>query len=153
MRSGELARAAGISPDTLRHYERLGLLHKPPRTAGGYRDYPAQAQDRVRLIRGALSVGFSLSELTTLLKIRDRGDFPCFQTVKLARRKLHELERQIGDLTAMRKKLEQILAQWDAQLARTGKGRPARLLESLPDSFAQIPRKSGFKRNSRRNYR
>ena len=150
MRSGELARASGISPDTLRHYESLGLLPKPPRTAGGYRNYPPQAQDRVRLIQRALSVGFSLSELATLLEIRDRGGFPCQQTVKLARKKLDELKDQIRNLTAMRRQLQLILREWDAHLAGTDKGKPARLLERLPDNF-RIKSKSGFKRNPRRS--
>jgi DNA-binding transcriptional MerR regulator len=68
MRSGGLARLTGVSTDTLRYYERLGLLPKPPRTGGGYRDYPTTSLERVRLIRRAMSVGFSLSELTTILK-------------------------------------------------------------------------------------
>jgi len=150
MRSGELARASGTSPDTLRHYERLGLLPKPPRTTGGYRNYPPQTQDRVRLIRRALSVGFSLSELATLLEIRDRGGFPCQQTVKLARKKLDELKDQIRNLTAMRRQLQRILREWDAHLAGTGDGKPARLLERLPDNL-RIKSKSGFKRNPRRS--
>jgi len=151
MRSGELARASDISPDTIRHYERLGLLPKPPRTAGGYRNYPAHALTRVRLIRRALGIGFSLPELTTLLKIRDRGEFPCHETAKLARRKLQELERQIRDLIIMREKLELILRKWDVQLARTGKGTPAKLLENLPDSLIRVQREAAFKKNRRSN--
>ena len=64
LRSGDLARATGVSTDTLRHYERLGILKKPPRTDGGYRAYPADALDRVNLIRNALGSGFTLRELT-----------------------------------------------------------------------------------------
>jgi hypothetical protein len=61
VQSGELSRLAGISTDTLRHYERLGVLPKPPRTNGGYRD-PANSLERVRLIQSALKVGsFSLT--------------------------------------------------------------------------------------------
>jgi DNA-binding transcriptional MerR regulator len=149
MRSGELARLSDISSDTLRYYERLGILPKPPRTAGGYRDYPPHAVERVRLIRRAMSVGFSLSELTTLLKIRDRGGFPCHETVKLARRKLQELEHQIRDLNEMREQLELILRKWNAQLARTGKGTPARLLENLPDNLTRVEWETKFKRDSR----
>ena len=58
MRSGELARLADISTDALRHYERIGLLPKPARTQSGYRDYPAPALERVRLIQRALNAGF-----------------------------------------------------------------------------------------------
>jgi DNA-binding transcriptional MerR regulator len=66
MRSAELARLAGVSTDALRHYERVGVLPAPQRTAGNYRVYPAIALDRVRLVRRALAFGFSLAELTSL---------------------------------------------------------------------------------------
>ena len=79
LRSGELAEVAGVSTDTLRHYERLGILKKPPRTEGGYRVYPPEALDRVRLIRNALASGFTLPELVRILKVRDTGGTPCRQ--------------------------------------------------------------------------
>jgi DNA-binding transcriptional MerR regulator len=84
-RSGDLARAAGVSADTLRHYERLGILKRPPRTEGGYRSYPPEALDRVHLIRNALASGFTLRELTTILRVRDAGGAPCQQVAELAR--------------------------------------------------------------------
>ncbi|MDQ3744132.1 MAG: MerR family transcriptional regulator, partial [Acidobacteriota bacterium] len=71
--SGELARLAGVSTDTLRHYERKGVLPKPRRLGNGYRKYPTNSVERVRLIRRALSVGFTLDELGKFLKARDRG--------------------------------------------------------------------------------
>ena len=132
MQSGELSRLAGVSSDTLRHYERLGVLPKPPRTNGVYRDYPASSLDRVRLIQGALRVGFSLPELATILRMRDRGEIPCHRVRAIAGHKLQEIKRQINDLVMMRDQLERIVKDWDARLARTSKGTPARLLESLP---------------------
>lgn len=132
MQSGELSRLAGISTDTLRHYERLGVLPKPPRTNGGYRDYPATALDRVRLIQSALKVGFSLPELATILRMRDRGEVPCHKVRAIAENKLEEVKQQINDLLGMRDQLKEILKVWDARLARAGKGKPALLLESLP---------------------
>jgi DNA-binding transcriptional MerR regulator len=87
MQSGELARLAGISADTLRHYERLGLLPASARTSG-YRNYPESALERVFLIRSALSVGFSLSELQTILKMRDAGKVPCHRVRAMAQSKL-----------------------------------------------------------------
>jgi len=77
MRSGQLAHLTGVSTDTLRHYERLGLLPLPQRSAGNYRDYSPQSQQRVGLIQRALTIGFSLSELKTILAVRDRGGAPC----------------------------------------------------------------------------
>jgi DNA-binding transcriptional MerR regulator len=132
VQSGELSRLAGISSDTLRHYERLGVLPKPPRTNGGYRDYPANSIERVRLVQSALKVGLSLPELATILRMRDRGEVPCHRVRAIAELKLREVKQQINDLLRMRNQLERILKDWDARLARTGKGKPARLLESLP---------------------
>jgi len=63
MRSGELARICGISTDTLRHYERVGVLPRPKRTPGGYRQYPSEALKRVQLVRRALEIGFTLDDL------------------------------------------------------------------------------------------
>lgn len=132
MRSRELSRLAGVSADTLRHYERLGILPKPPRTGGGYRNYPAHSLDRVRLIQSALKVGFSLSELMTVLRMRDCGQVPCHRVRAIAGHKLQDLEQQIKDLSRMRDQLERTLKDWDARLAGSRKGQPARLLESLP---------------------
>jgi DNA-binding transcriptional MerR regulator len=67
MRAGELARTAGVSTDTLRHYERKGVLQRPRRAANGYRQYPPEALDRVLLVRRALGVGFTRAELARVL--------------------------------------------------------------------------------------
>src|ERR1035438_9852874 len=131
MRSGELARLSGISSDSLRHYERLGLLPKPPRTSGGYRNYPSSSVSRVRLIRLALSIGFSLPEVGAVLKLRDGGGFPCYSARNIARSKLEQVRVQLRDLDVMRRQLEKILEDWDVQLARSPQGKPARLLEGV----------------------
>jgi DNA-binding transcriptional MerR regulator len=68
LKSGDVARLAGLSADTLRRYEKLGLLPKAFRTKGGYRLYPPETLDRVRTIQSALRVGFELSELADFLK-------------------------------------------------------------------------------------
>jgi DNA-binding transcriptional MerR regulator len=127
----ELSRLCGVSADTLRHYERLGILPKPPRTGSGYRNYPANSLDRVRLIQSALKVGFSLSELMTVLRMRDRGQVPCHRVRAIVGHKLQDLKQQISDLSRMRDQLERTLKDWDARLAGSRKGQPARLLESL----------------------
>ena len=77
MASGELARRAGVSTDTLRHYERVGVLAKPARALGNYRLYPETALGRVLLVRRALAFGFSLAELSVVLRERERGAPPC----------------------------------------------------------------------------
>ena len=149
MRSGELARRTGVSADTLRHYERLGLLPRPPRTHGGYRDYPAQALERVHLIRRALSAGFSLTELATLLTMRGRGEIPCQKARAMGQAKLHQIKQQMKELLVMRKQLESILKDWDSRLARTQKGQPARLLEALPNGLTRVDLSRGINTKKR----
>ena len=131
LRSGELARLAGVSTDTLRHYERKGLLVRPRRSVNGYREYPASALDRVRLVRGALAIGFTLDELGRILDVRDRGGTPCQQVRALAGTKLSEVEIQLGELSALRDELRRLLKDWDKLLAKNSPPERARLLETL----------------------
>ena len=131
LRSGELASQSGISADTLRHYERMKLLATPRRSSGNYRLYPPEAVDRVRLIRRALAVGFSLSELSEILEIRDGGGSPCRKVKKLLDEKLSRLDEQISDLLAMRDHLRSVSLDWDRRLTQTPDGKSAKLLESL----------------------
>jgi DNA-binding transcriptional MerR regulator len=131
MRSGELAQLSGVSTDTLRHYERIGVLAKAPRTQSGYRQYPPSALDRVRLVRRAISVGFTLEELARVLRIRDKGGAPCRQVRDLALSKLEEVERRLEELVLVRDHLQMLLKDWDDRLARTAPGQRAGLLDSL----------------------
>jgi MerR family copper efflux transcriptional regulator len=131
MRSGELARLSEVSTDTLRHYERVGVLAKPPRTNGGYRQYPSSALERVRLVRRAMSVGFSLEELARVLRVRDKGGAPCRQVRDLAASKLELIERRIEELALVRDQLEKLLKEWDGRLAGTAPGDRAYLLDSI----------------------
>jgi len=132
-RSSELARAAGVSTDTLRHYERKGLL-KPRRSPNGYRAYDPDSLDRVRLIRRALSVGFKLDELARVLSIRDRGGAPCREVRALAATKLESMEAQLRDLTLLRDELRRLLATWDRRLTATPSGKRAHLLDDLAET-------------------
>ena len=130
-RSGELARLAGVSTDTLRHYERKGVLQRPRRSAGGYRQYPSAALARVLLVRRALAVGFTLDELARVLSVRDRGVAPCKEVRALAAAKLAEVEERLAQLVELRGELRATLEDWDARLVRTADGKRAGLLESL----------------------
>lgn len=138
MRSGELARVTGVSTDTLRHYERLGLLARPGRTAGNYRSYSPSAQQRVELIQGALGIGFSLSELKTILGVRDRGGAPCRQVRRLLSSKIELVNTQIRTLILLRAELNRLAKDWDKRLAHTKAGVAARLLESVPRRFGRL---------------
>lgn len=129
LRAGELARLTGVSTDTLRHYERKGLL-PVRRLPNGYRVYDAQAVERVRLIRSALAIGFGLEELARVLRVRDAGGTPCQQVRQLAAQRLAELEQLITELCATRDELREVLANWDQRLAQP-QAKPARLLDTL----------------------
>src|SRR5260370_12844605 len=98
-RSGQLAHLTGMSTDTLRHYERLGLLPLPQRTAGNYREYSPASQQRVELIQRALTIGFSLSKLKTILPVRDRGGAPCRHLRAPSHSKIPPLDQQIQNLS------------------------------------------------------
>ncbi len=131
MRSGELARRAGVSSDTLRHYERKGVLPKPTRTPSGYRMYDEAAFRRVGLIQRALAVGFTLDELASVLRVRDRGGAPCARVRELAAEKLADLEQRLRDMQKLRADLRRLVEDWDARL-KAHPGQRAHLLESLP---------------------
>jgi len=130
-RSGELAKLAGVSTDTLRFYERNRLLPLAPRAANGYRCYPAESLQRVLLIRRALGLGFSVAELARVLKARDSGGAPCKTVRALAGEKLLQIEEQMKQLIRFRKELSGVIKDWDRRLAGASPGKPMHLLESI----------------------
>ena len=129
--TGELARRCGVSADTIRHYERRGVIPPPERGENGYRRHRPETVDRVLLVRRALAIGFSLDEIARILRERAAGTPPCRKVRALAGEKLAELDRRIAEMTAMREELAAIVEEWDARLSVTTDGDPARLLESL----------------------
>jgi len=141
-----VADAAGVSTDTLRHYERLGLLPAPARTRAGYRRYTPATVPRVQLIQRALVIGFSLQELGQVLRERDRGRAPCRTVRQLVGQRLSDLEARLRELTLLRRELRALLADWDDRLAATPDGQPARLLETL----GQRPAVEAARRRRRR---
>lgn len=130
LRTGELSKRTGVSTDTLRHYERKGLL-APSRSANGYRQYPAHAIDRVMLIRNALAIGFKLDDLARIFKVREAGGQPCRQVRSLAESKLEEVETLVREATVMRNELRRLLKDWDRRLDSAEENQQARLLETL----------------------
>ena len=128
---GKAAALAGVTPDTIRYYERLGLLPKPGRTPAGYRVYPAAIANRLTLIRNAKRFGFSLRDIAGFLRARDAGGAPCRNVRAAAERMLTAIDRQIADLAAQRDQMRRTLTLWDDTLQRTPAGQPSRLLEIL----------------------
>jgi DNA-binding transcriptional MerR regulator len=129
--AGELAKAAGVSTDTLRHYERKGVLNRPRRASNGYRLYPENALSRVLLVRRALSVGFTLDELARILGERDKGGTPCREARHLVAEKLQSVEELLIALAALRDELRLTLDDWDKRLSVSGSDAKAHLLETL----------------------
>lgn len=129
--SGQLARLAGVSPDTLRHYERKGVLERARRLENGYRRYGPEAPDRVRLVRAAIGLGFSLDELAQVFAVRNSGGAPCTRVRQLAADKLESAETRLRELQELVATLRALVVAWDRRLVDTPAGMPAGLLESL----------------------
>jgi DNA-binding transcriptional MerR regulator len=110
LRVAELARAVGVRTDTIRYYERVGLLPPPARTATGYRDYDAGAVDRLTFIQGAQRLGLRLVDIGHLLTVRDTGQCPCEPAGELLRRRLDEVDEEIARLTALRAEMAAMAA-------------------------------------------
>jgi Hg(II)-responsive transcriptional regulator len=101
MRTSELAAQAGLNPQTLRYYERIGLLDEPPRTPGGYRDYPDDAVRVLHFVRRAKELGFQLDEIDELLGL-ENGRGSCSAVRGVAEHRVSDLDRRIADLRRMR---------------------------------------------------
>lgn len=106
MRIGELAARAGCSVDTLRYYERLGLLPKVARAPNGYREYSPAVLDRLRFIRRAQGFGLDLKEIASLLTVVDSGACPCGHMQEALLRKVEEVSAKIEELLIFRDHLE-----------------------------------------------
>jgi|SRR5215467_9329474 len=137
LRSGQLAKIAGVSTDLLRHYERIGVLPAAVRASNGYRLYPSQSVKRVYAVRSSVALGFSLADLSGIFALRDRGGIPCRKVRAMAEEKLRHVEQSLKELQDLRRQIRGTLRLWDQRLAETGPGQRAELLESL----AEIPGK------------
>jgi Hg(II)-responsive transcriptional regulator len=113
MRTSELAGRAGVNPETLRYYERRGLLDEPPRTLGGYRNYPDAAVELLRSIKRAQDLGFTLDEVEELLHLNGGGPDSCDAARALAEARKADLHERIADLQRMRDSLADLIATCD----------------------------------------
>lgn len=102
MKIGELAERAGVSAKTVRYYESIGLLAEPERTTSNYRDYGADAVDRLRFIRDSQAAGLTLAEVGSILEMKDAGESTCGHTRDLVHRHLADIDAQIAALQAQR---------------------------------------------------
>jgi len=112
MQIGELAKRSAVTVQTVRFYERLRLLPDPQRKDSGYRVYSESDLKRLRFVRQAKSLGFSLDEIREILRMRERGHCPCGDVVSIAQRHLRTVEAQITQLSKFRDGLSQAVKQW-----------------------------------------
>lgn len=111
LRIGKVAKKAGVGVDTVRFYERRGLLDEPPRNESGYRQYPLETVVKLRFIKRAKELGFSLKEIGELLALRYDQDATCGDVKRQAEAKLRDIEEKIRDLTSMKKSLAALTCQ------------------------------------------
>ena len=109
LKTGELAKQAGVKVETLRFYEREGLLPQPPRRASGYREYPAESVQRIRFIHRSKELGFTLREIKGLLELRVDPETTCAQVRQNAAEKVSDIEQKITDLKAIERALKKLM--------------------------------------------
>ncbi|NKF22359.1 heavy metal-responsive transcriptional regulator [Solimonas marina] len=106
---GRLAEQAGVGTDTVRYYERVGLLPTPPRRASGYRDYPADSVQRLRFINRAKELGFTLGEIGELLELSGRREHGAADVKRAAEAKLAVVEHKLAELQRVRDGLRTLI--------------------------------------------
>jgi MerR family mercuric resistance operon transcriptional regulator len=126
---GELARRAGCNIDTIRYYEKIGVLASPMRTEGGFRVYSADDVRRLSFIRRARELGFPLEEVRAMLRLSDERAHPCAEVQRIAIGHLAEVRSKIADLRAMEAALEILIAKCEQ-----GMSAACPLVETLSDT-------------------
>ncbi len=117
-RIGELAARSGLTADTLRYYERVGLLPKPARTSGGFRVYPPQALERLLFVKRAQTLGLTLTQIRDLVAFQDQGGLKrCRRVHDLLRTKLGEVQTRLTELEEFRGTLSRYLEECEQTLA------------------------------------
>jgi MerR family mercuric resistance operon transcriptional regulator len=107
---GKVARLAGVGVETIRFYEREGLIEEPPRRASGYRQYPEETVARIRFIKRAKELGFSLKEIKELLELRIDPETTCEDIRRRASAKISDIKEKIATLQKMKAALEKLTA-------------------------------------------
>lgn len=124
---GTLAERGGVSVETIRYYQRRGLLQEPVKPRGGFRHYPLDTANRVRFIKRAQMLGFTLEEIVGLLALDEKK--ACLETRGIAAHKLELIEQKIADLMKMKRALSRLLRACDVSFA----GEPCPIIHLLSD--------------------
>jgi len=117
---GRLAKLAGVSPKTIRYYEAIGLLPPAPRGANRYRLYPPETVGLLRFIARAKLLGLTLAQIKEIVGRSREGALPCAHVRSLLKQKVADLDRELADLAALRRRLTRLLADWERRGTRPG---------------------------------
>lgn len=141
MRLIECARQAGVTPDTLRHYLRVGLVEADGRTDNGYRTFSQRSVARVRFIRSALALGFTLKDAAELVEMGQRGEVPCPRARTLLDQRLAQHGRQLDEALRLHRRMQQAVADWEQRPDGVPDGHSVcGLIEGFADSPATSTR-------------
>lgn len=132
---GQLAQAASVHRETIRYYQRRALVIEPLKTQGGIRRYPAEVVQRIRFIKAAQELGFTLEEIGELLELD--GAKGCSQTRKIAEARLEDIDEKLRSLRALRETLARLV-----ERCRSARGRPCPLILDL-EHAARGPQAAG----------
>lgn len=128
LKIGEIAKATGTNVETVRYYERIGLLPRPERTSANYRSYAPSHIDRLSFIRHARGLGFDIADIRSLLDLADQPERDCGQVDRIASGHLQAVEKKIARLSVLRDELSRMLRQ-----CRGGQVGTCRIMEVLAD--------------------
>ena len=120
MTIGQLAKKTGLNVQTIRYYERIGLIEKPDTNEAGYRIYPEKSVEVLRFIKHAKEIGFSLKQISEIFSIDNNKNNTCARVKKLAQEKVAEIDKRIYSLNLIRKELLSLISQ--CEVKKTGKG-------------------------------
>ena len=146
LKIGEVSKRTGVGIETLRFYERQGLLGNPQRTSSGYRMYGEEVVERIDFIKRAQVLGFSLAEIARVISEKQAGQSPCADVRDIVRRRLDELDRRLKEMQRYRKELAATLKEWEE--AGDAEGHICGLVEGANMSKA-LPRERSLKRGKR----
>lgn len=119
LKVGEVAKQAGVNLQTMRYYERRGLVPKPPRTGSNYRAYPPDTWLRVRFIQRAQHLGFTLAQIEELLSLRAVPQAQCADVRDRAQAKVRDIDEKLRTLQAMRKAFKKLIGQCSGEAPAT----------------------------------
>lgn len=149
MQVAECARAASVSPDTVRHYARLGLIKAESRTESGYQQFSPRTVARIRFIRSAVGLGFKLGDVAELLGMSEQGHLPCPKARAILADRLNEKQYQVEREMALFRRMRQALKAWETMPDGVPEGyQVCGLIEGLPPADSADHEADGKRRRS-----